>query len=245
MSITDRTRKILWARSGNLCAYCRRVLVEDGTELSDESVVGDEAHIIGEKPTAARGHLGVGRDDLDEYDNLVLLCKVHHKVVDDQPETYPVERLREMKAAHELWVRETLTRKPGGKQPHVALLSRIRTGKELSNVIDGAQANLLDHDALESEEETKLVGGFLQSIQDWGDIWSDLESGQHVDARFSLTREIRDVEEAGFLVFGTRERRKMRAGDKVFDCPIAVVTVVRNTNKGITQLGDLASLIVN
>jgi len=40
MSITDRTRKILWGRSGNLCAYCRRVLVEDRDELSDESVVG-------------------------------------------------------------------------------------------------------------------------------------------------------------------------------------------------------------
>ena len=39
------------------------------------------------------GHIGVGRDDLDEYDNLVLLCKVHDKLVDDQPETYPVDRL--------------------------------------------------------------------------------------------------------------------------------------------------------
>jgi len=46
MSIKDRTRKILWGRSGNRCAYCRRVLVEDGTDLSDESVVGDECHMI-------------------------------------------------------------------------------------------------------------------------------------------------------------------------------------------------------
>jgi hypothetical protein len=119
MSITDRTRKILWGRSGNLCAYCRRVLVEDGDELSDESVVGDECHMIGEKPGAARGHIGIGRDDLDEYDNLVLRCKVHHKLVDDQPETYSVDRLREMKAAHELWVREKLARKPAGKQPQL------------------------------------------------------------------------------------------------------------------------------
>jgi hypothetical protein len=144
MSITDRTRKILWGRSGNLCAYCRRVLVEDGTALSDESVVGDEAHIIGEKPTAARGHLGNGRDDLDEYDNLILLCKVHHKLVDDQPESYPVECLREMKTRHERWVRETLGSKPGGKLPHFTLLSRIRTGKELSNIVGGACAFLLN-----------------------------------------------------------------------------------------------------
>jgi hypothetical protein len=92
MSITDRARKILWGRSGNLCAYCRRVLVEDGNDLSDGSVVGDECYIIGEKPGAARGHLSLDRDNLEEYDNLILLCKVHHKLVDDQSETYPIRR---------------------------------------------------------------------------------------------------------------------------------------------------------
>jgi hypothetical protein len=66
LAITERTRKILWGRSGNLCAYCRRVLVDDGTDLSDEPMVGDECHLIGEKPGAARGHLGAGRDDLDD-----------------------------------------------------------------------------------------------------------------------------------------------------------------------------------
>ncbi len=245
MSITDRTRKILWGRSGNLCAYCRRVLVENGDELSDESVVGDECHMIGEKPGAARGHIGVGRDDLDEYDNLVLLCKVHHKLVDDQPETYPVDRLREMKAAHELWVREKLARKPGGKQPHFALLFRIQTGKELSNIIGAADGFLFDHDEPETEEEAKLIGGFLQNAQDWGDLWSDLESSQRVEASFSFTKDIKEIEMAGFLVFGTSEKRRMRSGDNVFDCLVAVITVVRPTNKGITELGDMAALIVN
>ena len=244
MSITDRTRKILWGRSGNLCAYCRRVLVEEATELSDESVVGDEAHIIGEKPTAAREHLGVGRDDLDEYPNLVLLCKVHHKLVDDQPETYPVKRLREMKAAHELWVKEKLA-STLSKQPHFALLIRMHTCKELSNVIAGAYAFLFDHDEPETEEEAKLIGSFLQNIQDLGDCWSDMESSQHVEMRFSLTKDIKEIEGAGFLVFGMTERRKMRSGDKVFDWPVAIITVVRPTNKGITELGDLASLIMN
>jgi hypothetical protein len=245
MSITDRTRKILWGRSGNLCAYCRRVLVENCTALSDESVVGDECHMIGEKPGAARGQFGVGRDDLDGYDNLVLLCKVHHKLVDDQPETFTVEKLRTMKAAHETWVRERLARQSGGKQPHFALLFRIRTGKELSNVIGDAYAFLFDHDEPESDEEAKLIASFLQDVQDWGDGWSDLESGQHVEARFTLTKEIKELESAGFLVFGIREQRKMRSGDKVFEWPVAVITVVRPTNKGITELGDLASLLVS
>jgi 5-methylcytosine-specific restriction endonuclease McrA len=245
MSITDRTRKILWARSGNLCAYCRRVLVEDGDELSDQSVVGDECHIIGEKPGAARGHIGIGRDDLDEYDNLVLLCKVHHKLVDDQPEAYPVDRLREMKATHELWVKEKLARQPGGKQPHFALLFRLRMGKELSNLIGGSDGFLLDHDEAETEEEARMIGGFLQNIRDSGEIWSDMETSQQVEASFSLTQEIKDIEAAGFLIFGTLEQRKSRWGDKVIDCALAVIKVVRPANKGITEMGALACLIVN
>jgi hypothetical protein len=245
MSISDRTRKILWGRSGNRCAYCKRVLVEEGTELSDESVVGDEAHIIGEKPTAARGHLGVGRDELDEYDNLILLCKVHHKLVDDQPETYPVERLREMKGRHERWVDEQLTRRPAGKKPHFALLPRVTTGKELRILLAGSMAFLLDYDEPENEAETRLIGSFLQNVQDWGDIWSDTESSQHVDARFSMTKEIKELEAAGFLVFGTTEQRKMRSAEHLFDWPVAIVFVVRSNNKGITELGHLGSMIAN
>jgi hypothetical protein len=72
-----------------------------------------------------------------------------------------------------------------------------------------------------------------------------MESSEHVETRFSLTKDIREIEAAGFLVFATTERRKMRSLDNVFDWPVAIITVVRPANKGITDLGDLASLIVN
>ncbi len=112
MAISDRTRKMLWARSGNLCAFCRRLLIKERTPHDAESVVGDECHIIGEKPTAARGAIGVGKNDLDGYVNLLLLCKVHHKLVDDQPDTYPVERLHKLKSVHERWVKLRLRGNP-------------------------------------------------------------------------------------------------------------------------------------
>jgi len=92
-----------------------------------------------------------------------------------------------------------------------------------------ADAFLFDHDEPETEEEAKLIGSFLQNIQDWGDIWSDLESSQRVEASFSLTKDIKEIETAGFLVFGIREQRKMRSVEKVFDWPVAVIAVVRPT----------------
>jgi hypothetical protein len=39
------------------------------------------------------------------YDNLILLCSIDHKRVDDQPEHFTIERLKSIKLDHEAWVR--------------------------------------------------------------------------------------------------------------------------------------------
>ncbi len=45
---------------------------------------------------------------IDEVDNLILLCRVHHKMVDDPPMTYLADALREMKARHEKLVQSAV-----------------------------------------------------------------------------------------------------------------------------------------
>jgi hypothetical protein len=48
MGISLKIHKMLWARSGNLCAICKNGLIVDSANPQDDpSVVGDEAHIIG------------------------------------------------------------------------------------------------------------------------------------------------------------------------------------------------------
>ena len=129
MTISDKTRKLLWGRSGNRCAYCRRELVMAATILDDESIVGDECHIIARHPDWSRGDTSISEQELDDYPNLILLCKVHHKTVDDQPNTYTVDVLREMKRKHEKWVRETLQdANTGRKNPKNEIATRIVSG---------------------------------------------------------------------------------------------------------------------
>src|SRR5947209_8517393 len=93
------TVKRLFALSGNRCAFpdCPTRLVERDTG----SVVGEVCHIKGEKPTAPRFDQGQSNEERHAFDNLILLCNVHHKVIDDNPQTYPVERLLKMKEDHE------------------------------------------------------------------------------------------------------------------------------------------------
>lgn len=108
-SITLKDHKLLWGRGGNRCAYCKKPLVIEETDLDAASVVGEEAHIVGEKLTSPRGDDPLPLDERNKYSNLVLLCNIHHKMVDDQTATYPIQVLHDMKIAHEKWVDETLS----------------------------------------------------------------------------------------------------------------------------------------
>ena len=106
--MTAKTTKMLWGRAANRCAICRMELVMDATETDDLSVVGEACHIVAQSENGPRGSSEMTREQRDLYGNLLLLCNVYHKVIDDQPGEYTVERLREIKTTHEAWVRSNL-----------------------------------------------------------------------------------------------------------------------------------------
>lgn len=88
----------------------------DATSLDDESVVGEECHIISGKPGGPRSEPSFPDSEIDGYPNLLLLCRVHHKLVDDQAETYTAELLRQLKQNHETWVSESLDLAESGSE---------------------------------------------------------------------------------------------------------------------------------
>jgi hypothetical protein len=122
MSITLKTHKLLWGFSGNKCAFkeCRNDLIADETETDDESIIGDEAHIVAKSEDGPRGKSTLSSEERDKYDNLILLCRKHHKIIDDQPKHYTVDKLNTIKKEHETWVRESL--KPDKEKEKVDLV---------------------------------------------------------------------------------------------------------------------------
>lgn len=96
----DFDKKKLWARSGNLCSFpgCNVELVQ---EEQANRVLGEEAHIRGDKPGSARYDPTQSPDERDSYENRILLCPNHHVEVDANPLFWSVERLIEIKAMHE------------------------------------------------------------------------------------------------------------------------------------------------
>jgi len=245
MPITDKTRKILWGRSGNRCAICRHELVIDATAVDDESVIGEECHVVSGKGQGPRYDSEYLFERIDEPENLILLCRIHHKMVDDQFETYNADVLSKLKANHEKWVSSTLSETPHippvrirrVKENVPPFLVRLASGRDIMAVAGGAYQSSFDHDEPRSAEEADLLGQFLQDVQDYSEVWDDTEAGERVKATFSLSERIRELENAGFWVFGTREIRRVEGGvGSPSPWPIAILKVVRSDSPEIKTM---------
>lgn len=89
------TKRALFEKSGNKCAFpdCNNPIY-DGNGL-----VGERCHIEDALP-GCRWNPARTNEQNREESNLILFCRIHHVGTND-PEEYPPERLREIKAAHE------------------------------------------------------------------------------------------------------------------------------------------------
>ena len=95
---SDKTVKRLFALSRNRCAYpkCETPIVHpSGT------VVGEVCHMKAQNNGGPRFDAHQSEEARHSFENLILLCSVHHRVIDDQPATYTVDLLAEMKEMHE------------------------------------------------------------------------------------------------------------------------------------------------
>ena len=247
MTISARSRKLLWGRSGSRCAMCRRELIMDGTPVDDESIIGDECHIVSPVFSGPRHDPEFPREKVNDHPNLLLLCKVHHKQIDDQQSEYTASRLAKIKANHEKWVSEQLASSRSRTRPlrvrrvaenTPAFLQRIRSGKELLDIVTNACAFAPHYDDLRNDAEDELVASFLQDAQDWGEL--GLESVRdRMRAARSLDEHVGELERAGFWIFGYREKQILEGGTGPdTDWPVAHIQVLRDTNPEIIILGD-------
>ena len=244
MAITDKSRKILWGRSGNRCAICRQRLVVDETSIDAESVVGDECHINSGALSGPRYDAAIEQQSIDNLANLLLLCRVHHKMVDDQFETYTAELLRNIKDNHERWVDSRFKESEALSAVKVrrfkseipAQLKTIDSGQELFNLASGCHGSYQNHSDDLSDEEVEIVGGFLQNLKDWVDCANDLEPIEKVRATKSLTDELNELKRCGFLVFAAREKQRLEGGVGVpTDFVVLHVSIVRDNDPNIVR----------
>ena len=92
------TVKRLFAVSSNRCAFpkCSQPLVHEG------KVTGRICHIRASSPGGPRFESSQSAEDRDHFENLMLLCPIHHDVIDADELAYTTARLQAMKLNHEV-----------------------------------------------------------------------------------------------------------------------------------------------
>lgn len=92
---------LLWAASGNRCAYldCDAELITfDGDTRVN---VGEIAHIHAQNEGGARYRADLPASYVDSFENCMIMCRRHHKYIDSNEADYSADRLRAWKAIHD------------------------------------------------------------------------------------------------------------------------------------------------
>ncbi len=188
MNISDRTLKLLWAKSGGKCSFpgCDNDLISE-----DGSIIGECCHIVARKKEGARGKELLTVSQREEEENLILLCRNHHKIIDDFPEKYTVDVLKQYKKEQEEKIRIRLSRgKPWNvnfSQIYYMNLRRI----EMLAIQEGflIDCNLKNNDCLfnlgvKLSSFMSQIKNLMETLQihasDLIEDWDNLKVGQFV-----------------------------------------------------------------
>lgn len=105
-SVRELTKLLLITQAGGRCefAQCNRYVLEHPLTLTSGNFA-QVAHVVAFQLHGPRGSHSTRPADINELDNLMLLCPACHKLIDDNPKDYTVESLRDQKQVHEKRIR--------------------------------------------------------------------------------------------------------------------------------------------
>lgn len=106
-NIRPTTHNLLWARAAGHCEICGKDVTRDlvmGNALKAAQV----AHIKADGELGPRYDPSQSEEDRNSIDNLMLLCHTCHKLIDDHPEKYSVEKLQHRKKQYESSVKNAV-----------------------------------------------------------------------------------------------------------------------------------------
>lgn len=234
MAISSTTRKKLWAKSGNRCAICKQKLVMSNANGLDYNI-GEECHIVSSKETGPRHESGWA--DYDVYDNLILLCRNHHKTIDaaNNVSSYPKQRLLEIKSKHELWVEKTLSNTENTSSEKEYKVNLISTGQELISIIAGAYATRRGHDPIQNKEDAEYIGSIWETISFYINFYHDLEPSDQTSAELELQELLNEMSQKGYFIYGSRINENFKYNDGTIEKWIIAVLYINNSNLNISE----------
>lgn len=166
----------LWLASGGRCQFegCNKALWRDDLTYREMNAAYI-AHIYGYAERSARYDKRLSPELEKDFSNLMLLCDVHHRLIDNHESSkeYPADRLQKMKKAHEIRI-EYLTGLTPDKRSHVILFgSKIGEHDSPLHIKEVQQAMLPDY--YPAKEQAIELGISNSSFEDSGENYWNIQ----------------------------------------------------------------------
>lgn len=111
--IHPEAERMLWARSAGICEFrgcCRKLYTH---HVTGENInLSEKAHIYAFSQRGKRFSRLIPRSKINDPDNLMMVCKSCHSLIDSSNTNYSAEDLLEMKAEHEQRIERLVSIKP-------------------------------------------------------------------------------------------------------------------------------------
>lgn len=176
--IPETVKMRLWGKAGGRCQYdgCNESLWLD-TLTQAEFNVAYIAHIIADRPSGPRGHPTLSEELKSDISNLMLLCDVHHRLIDvSDVDCHPVDLLRAMKVRHEHRI-ELVTALGPDRQSHVVLYG-ANIGQHAAPLSFRKAAQAMIPDCYPGEPHPVVLGMVNSALQDRDAAYWTAESAQ-------------------------------------------------------------------
>jgi len=181
-SYSPRTLKLLWGRAAGRCTMpeCRIEVFADATDYDPIVVLGDIAHVASAGDKGPRANTQLNAAQRNDYCNLLLLCKNCHSRIDGQKRSFTVERLNDIKQAHEAWVRASLPERGRSTTGWTALALRGDHPLDLATVTEAISPDFVagtphvlqvPTDAPDWQEVDRTIAAKAQELLSGNDVF--------------------------------------------------------------------------
>lgn len=96
------------------------------------------------------------------------------------------------------------------KKKEIVALTKINSGKKMLDIMTGCHFSFSYNDDIKDESDIDTVGGFIQNLRDWNDIWDDIEVPGQMRAVFHVDEMLRDLASSGWSVYAARMKGKRK-----------------------------------
>lgn len=128
--IPHLTHALLIARSSGRCEFCNTFLFEHPL-TGEQGNFAEDAHIVAFSERGPRGQTD-RPSDINNVDNLMLLCRPDHKLIDDNADRYTRPFLEQRKREHEARIRRVTEYGPGTQTTVLQL--KVKIGSQIVEV---------------------------------------------------------------------------------------------------------------